>query len=115
MIRSPSITKRAIWALLALVQLGVTGVGPLADAFHEDPSERVAHVESESTSDCGTHHDHLFCQVCRTVLASPDGIAPPCLSLPFPSAAGIVLASVEGVATGSPLVSALGSRAPPRA
>ena len=115
MLRSDSRILRTIWALLALVQIGVTAVGPLADSLLEEPAERVAHVESESSEDCGTHHDHLFCQVCRTVIAGPHQASTPCVSAPLPASVDAVRAESESPRVGTILVSAHGSRAPPRA
>ena len=113
--RTSSPTLRLFWALLALVQLGVTAVGPLVDGVLEDRADPVVHVESESGEDCGTHHDHLFCQVCRTValagLTSPSASAPTPWDSPeiSPAATSTDLPSPPG------LFSPVGSRAPPRA
>lgn len=107
---------RLVWALLALVQLSAAVVAPLVDASTGGAGERVVHIESESGSDCAVHHDHLFCQVCRTVaLAGRDAARACTLPLPDLAEGPVALASAD-LPTASPGLSApLGSRAPPRA
>jgi hypothetical protein len=113
--RSDSTILRMCWALFGLVLLGVTVAGPLADALLEDSSERVVHIESESSEDCGSHHDHWFCQVCRFVAEGPHESSTACVPAPLSAPAGVVLVDAGVSPVGTSLVSAHGSRAPPRA
>lgn len=114
--RSPTPSLRFLWALLALVQLSVTVGGPLVDAALEGGSDRVAHVESESGDDCGVHHDHLFCQVCRTVaLSGRDAAAVRVPRCPIRAEGVTTVDATDRVPSSPGLFAPLGSRAPPRA
>jgi hypothetical protein len=54
--------------LLAAFHLGVATAVPIADALLELASVGVrTHVESARESACGDGHEHVFCQLCRTV------------------------------------------------
>lgn len=63
-----SLTVRTAVLLLAALQLGVSGVLPVADAWLDaEPSSAPMHVESLDNEGCDAHHDHLFCQVVRSL------------------------------------------------
>ncbi len=112
--RTPSL--RLLWAFLALVQFSVTVGGPLVDAALERGSDRVVHIESESGDECGVHHDHLFCQVCRTVALagreSPPVRVPRC---PILSDGTLAVQATDRIPSSPGSFAPVGSRAPPRA
>lgn len=114
--RSRPLSLRLLWALLALVQFSVTVGAPLADAALEEGADRVAHVESESGDECGVHHDHLFCQVCRTVALSgrdaPPARLPRC---PIEADGASTIDTTDPLPSTPGRFAPLGSRAPPRA
>ncbi|MDX1493423.1 MAG: hypothetical protein R3253_05150 [Longimicrobiales bacterium] len=54
---------------LAVLQLGVAGT-QVADAILEaDQTALPTHVESQQGEECDVRHDHLFCQVVRSLTA----------------------------------------------
>lgn len=56
---------------MVLLQLVAAAALPSADAVLE--AERVGtplHIESPHNEDCPTSHDHLFCQVVRSLVAA---------------------------------------------
>ena len=54
--------------LFAVAQLGAMSVVPVVDSILDGrEASTPLHVESENSSDCGAHHDHLFCQVARSL------------------------------------------------
>lgn len=108
-------TPRLIWAILALMQLSATAILPILDAIQEGDGPLVVHIESETSSDCPTRHDHLFCHICRVAgLAGREGrtIRGPALSTSAP----VLLAatSTPSAAEQPGLHAPVGSRAPPR-
>lgn len=112
---SSSPLLRIVWAVLALVQLTVTVGAPLADAALEDGAKRVVHVESESGEDCPSQHDHLFCQLCRTMVFAEAEARPARLHGPPPApATGVGISPATDLPPPpSGQLSPLGSRAPP--
>ncbi|MEK9501796.1 hypothetical protein [Gaopeijia maritima] len=111
---TPSPLLRIVWAVLALVQATVTVGAPLADAFHEDGLARVTHVESETGEHCPSQHDHLFCELFRTVGPAGDDVRPARVHAdPGAAVAGPVAPSSERAPTFAGLGAPLGSRAPP--
>jgi hypothetical protein len=55
---------------MALLQLGAAAALPSADAMLD--AERVGiplHIESPHSENCPASHDHLFCQVVRSLAA----------------------------------------------
>jgi hypothetical protein len=61
-------TMRVAVLAMALLQIGASVVFPTADAVLEAKTVGApAHVESPGNEDCATHHDHLFCQVVRSL------------------------------------------------
>lgn len=51
-----------------LLQLVVPGVAGYADLLREAEDARAeVHLEGEGAQDCAPHHDHLFCQVVRSM------------------------------------------------
>lgn len=112
--RTPSL--RLLWALLALVQFSVTVGGPLVDAALERGSDRVVHVESEAGDECGVHHDHLFCQVCRTVaLAGRDSAPVRAPRGPIQSDDALAVQATNRAPSSPGSFAPVGPRAPPRA
>lgn len=110
----PAPLLRITWALLALVQLTVMAGGPLADALHEDVDERVTHVESEAGDDCPSQHDHLFCQLWRTLVLGGGDDPPSRLhGMPATTGAGLARTALDLPPTLTGLPAHLGSRAPP--
>jgi hypothetical protein len=95
--------------------LSATAILPILDAIQESDGPLVVHIESETSADCPTRHDHLFCHICRVAgLAGREGraVRAPALStwapvLP-PAAATPSAAEQPG------LHAPVGSRAPPR-
>jgi hypothetical protein len=68
---------RAGALLLGALQLGALATVPVADAMLELASVGLpVHVESERGASCGEGHEHVFCQLCRTLglgaLPRPD-------------------------------------------
>lgn len=60
--------RRTAAACLALFQVGSTSALTHADALLDARSMgSPVHVESPDASDCAIHHDHLFCQVVRSL------------------------------------------------
>lgn len=109
------LSLRGFWALVALAQLVVAIGAPLADAVHEGGAvELVTHVESQTGEHCPSQHDHLFCQLCRTVLLGWADVPPARLQAPRIRTAGSAALRAEAH---SPRPSGhfppLGSRAPP--
>ena len=72
--------------VLALFQLGVAVVLPGADAVLDARTASApVHVESTGNDDCVQHHDHVFCQVVRSLfeaIASGDAGASSTDALP---------------------------------
>jgi hypothetical protein len=67
--------------LLAAFQVAAAGIVPVADAMSEiAATSEPMHVESARDSVCGDGHDHLFCQLCRTlaVASVPRGASRVC-------------------------------------
>ena len=57
--------------LLALLQLGASTLFVVADALLDREHARsTLHIESEGSEECQTDHDHLFCQVVRSLGAA---------------------------------------------
>ena len=53
---------------LAAFQIAAAGSVPVADAMLEiGAASEPMHVESERATSCGDGHDHVFCQLCRTL------------------------------------------------
>lgn len=53
---------------MALLQLVAFSALPTADAVLDASQLGLPlHVESESSAECAPHHDHLFCQVVRSL------------------------------------------------
>lgn len=85
------------------------------DAAFERDADRVAHIESESGEHCGVHHDHLFCQVCRTVALGREVApirAPNCV---VRTGQATAIAATGPLPSSAALFAPLGSRAPPQA
>jgi hypothetical protein len=54
--------------LLAAFQIAAAAGVPVADAMLEiGAASEPMHVESERATSCGDGHDHVFCQLCRTL------------------------------------------------
>jgi hypothetical protein len=52
----------------ALAHLLLAALGPLADArLVAAERDAVAHVEEQRSEPCTPGHDHLFCQICRSI------------------------------------------------
>ena len=65
---------RSVVVLLALLQLGASTAFVVADAVLDgEQAGSPAHVESRGSEECATHHDHLFCQVVRSLAAATRG------------------------------------------
>lgn len=111
-----STLHRALWAVLALVQLSVLAGGVWVDATVDRSGVRVAHIESEAGDDCHTGHDHLFCQSCRTLVLEAAGPSLTWGAWFDAGATGVLSATQTDLPTAAPRLSRpLGSRAPPRA
>ena len=99
--------------LFAALQLSAAALVPLADAFQEAGRDLRPHVEALGTDGCPIQHDHLSCQLCRTMRTGPGPLPSAC-----PALAGTASASLAVRATPSDLLSAprtgpFGARAPP--
>jgi hypothetical protein len=65
---------RIVVFLFAAFQLGFSTAVPIADALLEGASAAMPlHVEAAGETPCAPGHDHLFCQLCRTLTL----VAPP--------------------------------------
>jgi hypothetical protein len=54
--------------LLVAFQIAAAASVPVADALLEmSAASEPLHVESERATSCGDGHDHVFCQLCRTL------------------------------------------------
>jgi hypothetical protein len=109
--------RSALWrvgVLLCLaLQLGAAVLVPLADSFQETGRDLRPHVEALGTDDCPIPHDHLACQLCRTIRTGTGPLPSAC-----PALAGAASASPTVRATPPALLSTLrtgpfGARAPP--
>ena len=60
-------TRRAAGILLALLNLCAMSVVALDAVIDGDLAGMPIHIESHQSTDCETHHDHLFCQVVRSL------------------------------------------------
>lgn len=78
--------RTAVFAL-AMLQLGASTLLPAVDAVLEaEPLTAPIHVESPGNEDCASHHDHLFCQVVRSLSAEARAASPvmmPAAACPF--------------------------------
>jgi hypothetical protein len=53
---------------LAAFQVAAAALVPVADATLEvAAASGPMHIESERATSCGDGHDHVFCQLCRTL------------------------------------------------
>jgi hypothetical protein len=109
-----SASFRAFAFALLTLHLLVAGGGPVVDARLEATErEDVAHVEAERATPCTSGHDHLFCQVCRTIsLDGGPGTVFARLSLAAPVTASTAHAQAEAPHLRD-FVSSHGPRAPP--
>lgn len=100
--------------ILALLQAGVSTAVVSADAVLDGAqSGHGTHVESEGSEECATHHDHLFCQVVRS-LTNAAGATPtvdPAVRLRI--VAAMAPAHPVDVLPPALLSGTVGSRAPP--
>jgi len=101
----------------ATFQVGFSATVPIADALLEAASFALPlHVESAGEDPCAPGHDHLFCQLCRTLTLV---VAPPTAGSRYAALPSAALAAPRGV--DHDLVSCLdrtgplGPRAPPSA
>ena len=54
--------------LFAVFQIAAAASVPVADAMLEiGAASEPLHVESERATSCGDGHDHVFCQLCRSL------------------------------------------------
>ena len=102
---------------LALLQLVAFSALPTADAVLDASQLGLPlHVESEGVPECASHHDHLFCQVVRSLSSATGtvevgGLAdapPPIRRLEAQTSGGDLLARRL-------LTRSIGPRAPPLA
>ena len=63
--------------LLAALQLGAAGVQGLDAVMDAGQTTLPVHVESHGSEDCEVQHDHLFCQVVRSLGAVAQRTAGP--------------------------------------
>lgn len=111
---TPTPLLRIVWAVLALVQATVTVGAPLADAFHEDGLARVTHVESETGDHCPSQHEHLFCELFRTVGPAGDELrASPARIARRATVESASATSSDRAPRGALVAASLRSRAPP--
>lgn len=83
-------TRRAAGFLLALLNLCATSVVALDAVIDGESAGTPIHLESHEATDCETHHDHLFCQVVRSLGSTSEAngrptIDPGTLVLDVPS------------------------------
>jgi hypothetical protein len=84
-------TRRGAGAVGLLLQLVASVALPAADAaLDADNAALPVHVESPHSENCPATHDHLFCQVVRSLAAvSAGGGAAPVLGLAPPVLDGL--------------------------
>jgi len=108
--------RRSGAVVLALVQLVAFGVLPAADALLDiEQMGLPVHIESEGSKECAPPHDHVFCQVVRSLAAATEApavagaidLATPVFRLHAPPASDLT--------TRRFLTRSVGSRAPPLA
>lgn len=111
------LARRGAVLVLALLQLAAAGLVPVADAgLGPIGVEGTLHVEASGSEDCSAPHDHIFCQLCRTlVLTAVLGPAQPAPSLTLPSLHAAAGGNGEGVASPALRLRSSGPRAPPTA
>jgi hypothetical protein len=102
--------------LLAAFHVGVAATVPIADAMLELASTgEPTHIESAREVSCGDGHEHVFCQLCRTVGLG----AVPRESARLDHAVGLATYcaawSEDRVGERLPLSGPIGPRAPPLA
>ena len=61
--------------LLGLLHLGAIGTVAADAVLEAESAGATIHVESPGTTDCEAHHDHLFCQVVRSLGAASASAA----------------------------------------
>jgi hypothetical protein len=105
---------RTCAAGFALAHLLLATLGPLADARLEAAErDAVAHVEEQRSEPCTPGHDHLFCQVCRSITL-PAGPAPAVWCAPGdPPVTTAATRQTPGITPLHSLTRAHGPRAPP--
>ena len=59
--------RRAAGILLALLNLCAMSVAALDAVIDGESAGAPIHIESDQSTDCETYHDHLFCQVVRSL------------------------------------------------
>ncbi len=106
--------RRSAAALLALVQFGVSTAVVVADASLDgEQVGQTAHVESLGNEECATHHDHLFCQVVRSLAAATRGHGAPTLQADGAFVSLEALPAEHDVRAVATFSGASGPRAPP--
>lgn len=111
------LARRGAVLVLALLQLAAAGLVPAADAgLGSVGVEGALHIEASGSEDCGAPHDHLFCQLCRTLaLTALLGPAQPAPSLGLPPLHEVAGRSGEAMASPALRHRSSGPRAPPSA
>jgi hypothetical protein len=106
---------RLATSALALFHLLVAGLSPWADARLEaSEAEVVTHIEAERSRACAAGHDHVFCQVCRTVsLGAGPAPAQAVTPLGTPAVGATFLFAHDAIPLRH-LVALHGPRAPPQ-
>jgi hypothetical protein len=100
--------------VLASLQLGVSTVVVTADSMLDgERAGSTLHVEAQDSEACATHHDHLFCQVVRS-LSAATGTRPVTDSHATTAVVTSVVPTHTAAAIRPTLLSgSIGSRAPP--
>jgi len=103
--------------LLAAFQIVAAASVPVADAMLEvDAMSEPIHIESARDASCGDGHDHVFCQLCRTLTVGAVPREPTRACHP-PEQTSVLEQPLEGLADRSFVHSSgpVGPRAPPLA
>ena len=105
---------RCAAVLLALLHLGASTAFVVADAvLDSEKASAPLHVESQGSEECAAHHDHLFCQVVRSLQAAAGGHGFTVVHERGPEAAMWRPADSSYAHAAPVLVGASGPRAPP--
>ena len=107
--------RRTAALLLLLVHAGATSLAAVDAILDVESTATPLHVESQQASHCEAHHDHLFCQVIRSLSNASGAQLRPTIALPgLMSSTGIE--SIDAETPRSALrADGLGPRGPPLA
>ena len=100
--------------LLCLVlQVSVVALVPLADSSLESGEDRRPHIEALGAESCPVEHDHLACQLCRTIRCGSGPLPDARPSLAFATPRASVVRATPPALLSARFAGPFGARAPP--